>query len=248
MGVYKDITGNRFGRLTALSRSEKKGKNGCAYWECACDCGNTKTISMSALNRGYTQSCGCLKRELLQNSRHKNKRLYQVWQDLKQRCYNPNNKYYYRYGGRGITVCEEWQTDYEPFYTWAIKNGYKRGLQIDRIDRDGNYEPSNCRWVSAKVNTDNRDATIMLTHKGKTRPLSEWSRITGTPLTTIRDRYRRGMKGDSLFAPRAKPPITIDHQGKTQRLTEWCKELNIPYGKAKARYYAGKPAEEILKP
>ena len=248
MGQMKDYTGLRFGRLVVTGRSEKKGSNGDAYWECRCDCGNSKTVSMTALNRGYTKSCGCLKRELLQNNRHKDRRLYQVWQDMKQRCFNPRNKFYHRYGGRGITVCSEWLEDYDVFYNWAMQNGYQRGLQIDRINGDGNYEPSNCRWATPKVNTDNRDATKMLTYNGKTQSLTDWSRETGVPLTTIRQRLSRGLSEGEILGENKHPPITITYNGETKTLVDWCRALDLPYDRTKARFYAGKSPEEILKP
>lgn len=247
MGQMKDYTGLRFGRLTVLKRASKKGSHGESYWECQCDCGNKKTVAMSALNHGYTKSCGCLRRELLQNDRYKDKHLYQAWQDMKQRCHNPNNVFYYRYGERGIKVCKEWLSGYNVFYKWATNNGYQQGLQIDRIDNNGNYEPSNCRWVSPKQNTDNRNITRMLTYNGKTQTIADWSRETGIPITTIRNRIAKGASGDELFSSRQRPPIMIEYHGEKKSLVEWCKELNIPYDRTKARYYAGKNVDEVLK-
>lgn len=122
---------------------------------------------------------------------------------MKQRCTNPKNKYFRRYGGRGISVCPEWAADYGPFFIWATSNGYREGLQIDRIDNNGNYTPDNCRWVTAKVNTNNRENTRRVTFQGHTHSLTEWAEITGIPRTTLRYRYEAG-----------KPPEEIISHGK----------------------------------
>ena len=207
---FNDLTGLRFGRLTVTELSERTGKNGERYWKCECDCGSTKDVSASALLSGYSKSCGCLKKELLQNSRSKNKRLYQVWQDMKQRCYNPKNKYYRRYGGRGISVCEEWLKEYEPFYQWAISNGYEKGLQLDRTDNDGNYCPENCRWATPKQNSNNRSCIVFITYAGETHTRTEWAEITGIPLGTIKKRYKNGKTPEEILCAdyrRKKLPV-----------------------------------------
>ena len=193
-----DLTGQRFGRLIVLQRDEASERCNEIYWLCRCDCGKEKSISGSALRAGYTQSCGCLKRELLQNSRHLNKHLYQVWQDMKQRCNNPRNKYYDRYGVRGIKVCQEW-ADYDSFFTWAMAHGYAHGLQIDRIDNDGDYTPDNCRWATPKENTNNRAVCIKITHEGKTHTATEWAHIMGIPARTIISRYHAGKSSEEIL-------------------------------------------------
>lgn len=197
-----DLTGQRFGRLVVLQRDEAPKRSHEIYWLCRCDCGKEKSVLGSALRAGYTQSCGCLKRELLQNKRHLNKHLYQVWQDMKQRCNNPRNKYYYRYGGRGIKVCQEW-ADYDAFYEWAMAHGYACGLQIDRIDNDGDYTPDNCRWTTPKENTNNRTMCIRITYEGETHTATEWAHIMGIPARTIAGRYHAG-----------KPPAEILKQNR----------------------------------
>jgi hypothetical protein len=194
-----DLTGERFGRLTVLRREEKRPGAHTAYWTCQCDCGTVKSVSTTALKGGYSQSCGCLRRELRRNSRHKNPHLYQVWQDMRQRCTNPNNKYFGRYGGRGISVCAEWAEEYEPFYTWAVAHGYQSGLQIDRIDNDGDYTPDNCRWATAMENTNNRSVTRRITYQGETHTFREWAEITGIPARRIRSRYEAGKPASEIF-------------------------------------------------
>lgn len=166
MGYRNDLTGQRFGRLTVI-RFAGNSASRHAEWECVCDCGAVKITSSNSLMRGVTQSCGCLHNEMLaqNNTKHGKSytRLHVVWRGMKQRCSNPSSNSYKNYGGRGITVCEEWQ-EFKPFYEWAMANGFdesaKRGdCTIDRIDVNGNYEPSNCRWVTQKVQCSNKRNT-----------------------------------------------------------------------------------------
>lgn len=198
-GKIADMTGQRFGRLVVLNRTETQSKGHTAYWNCRCDCGKEKLVSSTALKGGYTKSCGCLKRELLSNSRSHDKRLYQVWQDMKQRCSNPNNKYYHRYGARGISVCAEWLESYDDFYTWAVAHDYARGLQIDRINNDGNYTPDNCRWATPKENTGNRSVCLQISYNGETHNAKEWAKITGIPARTIVGRYHTGKPPEEIL-------------------------------------------------
>lgn len=117
--------------------------------------------------------------------------LYGVWANMKTRCENPNDKHYSRWGGRGIRVCEEWH-DFKRFYDWAISNGYSEGLTIDRIDNNGNYEPSNCRWVTVLEQNQNKRNVILLTHNGETKTCAEWSRMFGLSKNTVYSRFHKG--------------------------------------------------------
>lgn len=165
MGGAKNLTGQRFGRLVAIEPTEqRKGK--CVVWKCACDCGEVAYVRSGDLVSGNNVSCGCKKKEYYQNGtvRKHGKiktRLYNVWVSMNNRCLNPQNPSYKIYGGRGIRVCEEWQRDFECFRLWAVENGYDENAKygqctIDRIDVDGNYEPSNCRFVDMKVQAQNK--------------------------------------------------------------------------------------------
>jgi hypothetical protein len=169
-----DLTGIRFGRLTAVKRTNAHGN---AMWFCECDCGATCATYATYLLSGKKKSCGCLEEENRRTiwkyshggraarygdrSRRLNERLYNVWNGMKSRCYNQNTACYKNYGGRGITVCEEWKHDFPAFQKWATENGYDANAPygectIDRIDVNGNYEPSNCRWVSMDVQRENK--------------------------------------------------------------------------------------------
>lgn len=163
-----DRTGERFGRLTVVSRADDYISNKGAHhvrWNCKCDCGNMTTVDVVQLVSGKTKSCGCLLAEkqesgnVIHGGRYD--RLYKVYSNMKNRCYNENSADYKYYGGRGITICDEWLNSYSAFKDWAYNNGYdesadKGACTIDRIDVDGNYDPTNCRWVDMATQSRNR--------------------------------------------------------------------------------------------
>lgn len=198
MGTYKDLTGQKFGRLTVI-KSFTKNKR--IYCECICECGN-KTITRydHLLTSSNTKSCGCLRKEKNRIIAKKNftthglrySRLYIIFTGMKQRCYNQKNPSYPRYGGRGIKICDEWLNDFMNFYNWAMSNGYDDKLSIDRIDVNGNYEPSNCRWETNQNQCRNRRTTHYLTYKGQTHSLREWAEIYNINSKTIATRISRG--------------------------------------------------------
>jgi len=170
MKKYKNLAGYRFGRLT-VKELAGKAKSGKVCWRCSCDCGNVVIVRGCDLLSGHTKSCGCFKAEIrkIVHTKHgarKNntaERLYLVWKNIKKRCENKNAPAYPDYGGRGITLCDEWH-DYANFRKWALSHGYKPNAPqwectIDRINNDGNYEPSNCRWVSMAVQSRNKRNT-----------------------------------------------------------------------------------------
>lgn len=155
MGKLIDRTGVRYGRLLVLNRAGSNKRNE-ALWRCRCDCGGTVTVCATALSSGDTKSCGCLQRERFGKGRTTHglskHPLYNVWRNMKYRCYNRNDNNYHRYGGRGVTVCKAWREDFISFYKWAMENGYAEGLTIDRVRNNGNYTPSNCRFITGAEN------------------------------------------------------------------------------------------------
>lgn len=200
--VKESLVGQVFGRLTVLEQVEDhvlpSGQHQ-AQWLCECSCSEHNRIKAigSNLNRGNTSSCGCLYKETRRtiNKTHgdsRRKRLYTIWANMKSRCFNKNNDDYETYGGRGITVCEEWKEDYVEFKEWALNNGYNNSLTIDRINVDKNYNPSNCRWVNMVTQENNRTNNHMLDLNGESHTVQEWSRITGINANTLYTRLSRG--------------------------------------------------------
>jgi hypothetical protein len=208
---FDNLIGRKFGRLTVIGLSEKKSGRK-SYWVCECDCGNKKLVRSDSLKSGQVQSCGCLKAEQnkinLCRTTHgdtptgAHKRLWQIWQGMKQRTSNPNKKSYDRYGGRGVTVCKEWSESYVAFRDWALASGYADNLSIDRIDNNGNYEPSNCRWATFREQCNNRRSNVLIEWDGRTQNIQEWADETGLPYQILHDRYKRyGILPPELFAP-----------------------------------------------
>lgn len=191
-----DMTGQKFGRLTVVEFAGI-GRENRAMWNCKCDCGKTIVVSGKSLRNGNTNSCGCLsienatKRIVLYNTKHgcTHTRLYRIWAAMKNRCNNSKGYAYNRYGNRGIKVCEEWQT-FQQFYEWAMQNGYKYGLSIDRIDNDGDYCPENCRWATAKQQDNNRSSNKIVEYNGEKHTISEWADILGMHQDTLGQRLK----------------------------------------------------------
>lgn len=159
MEVSKDITGQRFGRLTVICR-DGTNRNRASTWRCMCDCGNEVIAVGSNLRTGWTQSCGCLRKDQLTTHGKRKSRLWVVWMGMRRRCNKPYDKAYNNYGARGITICKEWD-DFQAFHDWAMANGYDENAPrgqctIDRIDNDKGYCPENCRWVDTKTQNSNR--------------------------------------------------------------------------------------------
>lgn len=198
-----DIIGKRFGMLTVLAYSHTK--NGCSYWLCKCDCGNTKAIMKGNLIHQKTKSCGCLQRRRASehNRTHgeSKDRLYRIWKGMRNRCYKPNVKAYKNYGGRGIRVCEEWQK-YEAFRAWAFSSGYEDHLTIERKDCNGMYEPNNCVWVPLSDQGKNTRRNRYIEYCGKVMTLAEWSRVLGGGPNLVTTRLQRGWsEEDAVSTP-----------------------------------------------
>ncbi|MBQ2284235.1 MAG: hypothetical protein II244_01070 [Clostridia bacterium] len=191
----KNIAAQKFGKLTAIERHHiVKTKNKTThFWLCKCECGKYTIVNISNLINGHTKSCGCLKHKATVITHNlSNTRLYKIYYNIKSRCNNPKNKKFKDYGLRGITLCQEWEEDFMTFYNWSIANGYTDKLTIDRIDNNGNYEPSNCRWVDYTLQANNRRTSKLITYKNETHTLAEWSKITKIGSYTIAYRLSRG--------------------------------------------------------
>ena len=165
-------------------------------------------------------------------------RLQEIFHSMKQRCYNPNAKSYKHYGGRGIVICDEWLSSSKTFYNWSNDNGYKEGLTIDRIDNNKGYSPENCRWVSAKVQANNKRNNRVITYKGETKTLAEWCEVLDLDYDVIEHRLSRSnWNAEKAFNTRKNAYIImIDYNGKSQSLYKWSKELKIPYNTLYSRF------------
>lgn len=177
------------------------------------------------------------------------KRIRRIWDGIIRRCDNPNAGFYHRYGGRGITVCDEWR-DFEVFYKWALHNGYKDDLTIDRIDNDGNYEPSNCRWATWKEQANNKSLNHILTFDGKSQTMTLWAEETGITRSAIKTRLKNGWSVEKALTTPIGVENSMHHQlefnGKTQNAAEWSREIGIPYSTIMDRINMGWETERIL--
>lgn len=199
-GSFEDLTGKRFHRLVVIRYLDKSERTTRGYnWLCKCDCGNTVKANAYKLKDGSQKSCGCLKEEMkpilgrmTRKYKYSNKRLYSVYKSMLSRVYDESAREYKNYGGRGITVCDEWLglNGYDTFAEWAYSAGYddnaKHGIcTLDRKDVDGGYSPSNCRWVTNDEQQNNRRDNVLLDYRGETHNMKEWSKILNIPYTTI---------------------------------------------------------------
>lgn len=207
--TFQDLTGHKFGTLTVVEFSHRKGNR--TYWLCKCDCGTIKTYRADFLKSKGFHSCGCVSKE---KSRERcrelgyktrthgmsNSRLYKIYSNMKDRCYRKNCKAYKDYGARGITIYKEWLDRFESFYEWSISHGYKNNLTIDRIDNNGNYEPNNCRWVDRATQCLNTRKNINITYNNKTQTLKEWANELDMTYTQLHHRYERGWELNRMMS------------------------------------------------
>lgn len=180
MHITNDLSGKKFGKLSVICRIENTDKKH-SYYKCRCDCGNICIKRSDIIKNSQHKQCGMCKRPRLDMTTHghSNTHLYRVYYAMKQRCYNINCSEYHNYGARDIKVCDEWLNSFTSFYDWAINNGYRKSLQLDRIDNDDDYKPSNCRFVTPIENSNNKRTCVYLTHKGTTMTMTQWARHLG---------------------------------------------------------------------
>ena len=185
--MYKlrnDLCGQVFGRLTVIERVESAYPHRTQYL-CRCECGNEVIVRSDSLTSGRTLSCGCLHRDHVTTHGDTGTQLYNAWLSMRARCNNPDNQNYENYGGRGITICDDWNDDYLLFKEWSLEHGYDPDLSIDRIDNNFGYSPDNCRWVTMKEQCNNRRSNVYYSLNGETHTLAEWCDILGLPYKTI---------------------------------------------------------------
>lgn len=192
MGKHLDLTGNRYGRLVALEWVGFKSHS--SLWLCKCDCGKLSVKRSVALKSGATRSCGCLSKE----SYIKSKRLYRIYYGMKNRCNDKNHDSYYLYGARGIKVDSRWNK-FKEFQTWALNNGYKDNLTLERIDNNKGYSPENCKWITRSAQQSNTRRNVFVEINGERLTLAQAARKYNLNRNTVKARYRNGRRGSELI-------------------------------------------------
>lgn len=193
--------GHTYGDLTVISRApDYIADNGRHYvqYNCLCSiCGDVHIKRSDCLKNKF--KCKCTLQPKRMTHGKCSTKLYHIWYGIKQRCYYENSVSYKYYGARGIKVCQEWLDNFDTFYQWSIANGYHSGLQIDRIDVNGNYEPTNCRWISRFTNANNKGNNVLFDYNDTTKSAKEWARYFGVNYKTVMTRLRRGWSFDETF-------------------------------------------------
>lgn len=229
-----NLIGEKFNKLTVISKAPARTKGKC-YWNCKCDCGNFKVVKTSDLIRGKTKSCGCLVNRTRMFPAYDNlpseiKRVLRTrYRSMLARCYNPKTNDFNIYGGKGITVCDEWKNSYKKFAAWALDSGFNPSLSIDREDPNGNYCPENCRWVTMKEQQNNRTNNSIYEYNGETKTISQLAEKYGINKNTLIWRLSKGM----CIKDAIETPIDESRHQKTaikrEGLAKKCKEHGIRY-------------------
>ncbi len=242
-GVLKDMTGQRFGHWMVMSRAENSSKHQ-AQWLCQCDCGVSATILGANLRFGKTKSCGCARTEKTKTHGMGCTPEYKTWAGMIDRCHNTKNKGYANYGGRGIKVCDRW-SDFTLFF--ADMGEKPSGLSIDRIDNNGDYEPSNCRWATIQEQQNNKRKNWFLVINGKTKTVAQWAREMGVSPSQAYRRLRLGWSVEVAFGKRSPYRRYVTVGDRTQTIAQWSRELGLPRGMLRSRLNAGWEPEDAIK-
>lgn len=245
MAKIIDMVGKRFGRLVVTARG-KNSQDGKPQYVCICDCGNTCLVRGKLLRTGRTQSCSCYRYEQLNKALTKHgycfTKTYQSWVGMKDRCLNPQSKFYKNYGGRGITVCDRWMK----FENFLSDMGHRpKRKSLERIDVNRGYEPSNCCWATMRQQANNKRNTVRITYNGVTQTISAWADQLGIPRTTINVRYHKGLPPEQVLAPK-RVVETILFKGRRMTWPEVAKAAGIPYVTLRHRLRQGMPLQKAI--
>lgn len=245
---FKNLEGQMFGRWTVIAYAGRS-KNKHSLWDCICDCGTKKTVFGLHIVRGSSKSCGCLSSEVVtkRNSSHGliNTPEYHAWRGIKQRCNYKNSNSYINYGGRGIKVCDRWENSFENFLA-DMGNRPSQKHSIDRIDNDGNYEPSNCRWATRTEQNRNTRQNRLLTFQGKTQCVSEWADELEIPAMAIRNRLHSGCDTKESLRPITPKFKLLTYNGKTKSIPDWADFIGMAENTLYARIRRGWSIEKTL--
>jgi hypothetical protein len=205
--------GQRYGRLT-IKAYAGRDKHGHSLWKCDCQCGGSTTVSVGSLRSGNTSSCGCgCAARMTHGDSNKRTHLYRVWENMISRCYNHNRHHYRNYGGRGITVADEWRTSYAAFRAWSLAHGFAPGLTLDRRNNDGPYSPNNCQWATRKQQARNTRQNRRLTAFDETKLVCEWAEDPRCRVCngTLRSRLDKGWDAERAIST---PPLSTGRPRK----------------------------------
>lgn len=212
--------GQKFGALTVVDFVHK---NRVWHWRCRCDCGNEIVTIAGNVKQGLSKSCGCVaaKKASERLTKHgmSRTRLANTFANMKSRCYNPKDKFYKDWGGRGIKIYDEWLSDRTKFYEWAMSNGYKEDLSIERIDVNGDYCPENCCWIPVRQQAWNRRNSRMFTYNGERKCLSEWCKVLNVDERVVRARISRGASFEEAITAPVKKGV----------MAQKCREAGVNY-------------------
>lgn len=256
----EDMIGKKYGKLTVLGIDHYKlDKDGYKryYLRCKCDCGNEKVVIAYSLTRGLTVSCGCYQKVAASKAKRthgkSNSRIYHIFRDMHRRCENSQRPSYKRYGGRGITVCDEWNKEngFCNFYDWSMTNGYADELTIDRIDNDKGYSPDNCRWVDYVTQANNTSWNKHIEYNNETHTMAEWGRIRSLRPSTIKNRLNHGWSvsealGFDEHVTHHKDEVLYTINGETHNIRDWCRIQNLSVDTVRYRREHNWAPEEIF--
>ena len=251
--IYKSWEGIHHDYLTIIKLLDERDSSGDAMFLCRCDCGTEKKIK--AGNVLKYKSCGCMRYKLIAEKAtkhgHSKSRLYNVWSTMKSRCFYEKNRSYKNYGGRGITVCPEWANDFAAFEKWSYENGFdenatRKECTIERIDPNGNYEPSNCTWKNMKEQCNNKRNNHILTYKGETHTISEWAEKLGIKTSSLITRVHLGWSVERILGEPIKSEMLLEYHGVKKTIKEWAKEMGVLPRVMYCRKSRGWTTEEII--
>lgn len=232
---------------------EHEWKNFIPFYEWAIEHGYQEGLYLNRIDKsqGYVKSNleFVTKKVRIKHGKY-NTRLYGIWLGIKERCHNPRDTAYQFYGEKGISVCNGWRNSFQYFYEWSTTNGYKDSLTIDRVNPEGNYEPSNCRWVDFEIQANNKITSQLMEINGETKTLTQWAREFGISPVTVFSRYNKGIRGIELFEVPKKTgsgsPFNITIDGETKRLSEWSRISGLHHQTIRDRYDNGIRGKELL--